>query len=98
MLRMAGRRAALQRNLYRDRKLVLALFLALCLLLFYALRYWYLPSHAPIIGFARVVDGDTIEIGGHRIRLEGIDAPETEQTCSDGKGLPWSCGRIATRE
>jgi endonuclease YncB( thermonuclease family) len=24
----------------------------------------------------RVVDGDTFDIGGHRIRLEGVDAPE----------------------
>ena len=33
-------------------------------------------------GQARVVDGDTIDINGQRIRLEGIDAPETAQTCN----------------
>jgi endonuclease YncB( thermonuclease family) len=34
-----------------------------------------------VVGNARVVDGDTIVIDGVRIRLEGIDAPETTQTC-----------------
>ena len=81
-----------------DRKLLLALILALGLLVFYALRYWYLPSYAPIIGAARVIDGDTIQIAQFRIRLEGIDAPEWEQTCRDAKGQPWSCGRTATQE
>lgn len=41
-----------------------------------------------------VVDGDTIELGGVRIRLFGIDAPATEQTCrADGKD--WNCGQEA---
>lgn len=31
---------------------------------------------APIIGTARIVDGDTLRIGGVRVRLQGIDAPE----------------------
>ena len=56
------------------------------------------PSHATITGFARVVDGDTIVIGGVRIRLEGIDAPETSQTCSKRTGEAWACGRQATGE
>ncbi len=33
-------------------------------------------------GPARVIDGDTIEIHGARIRLAGIDAPERGQWCS----------------
>jgi endonuclease YncB( thermonuclease family) len=39
-----------------------------------------------------VVDGDTVEIHGKRIRLFGIDAVESGQRCQrDGK--PWLCGR-----
>ncbi|MEM1371568.1 MAG: thermonuclease family protein [Pseudomonadota bacterium] len=32
-------------------------------------------------GSARVVDGDTIDVAGQRVRLEGIDAPESAQRC-----------------
>jgi endonuclease YncB( thermonuclease family) len=35
-----------------------------------------------IIGLARVVDGDTVEVNAVKIRLEAIDAPETEQLCA----------------
>ena len=34
-----------------------------------------------IIGFPKVVDGDTIYIKSYKIRLEGIDAPEMKQKC-----------------
>ena len=47
-----------------------------------------------IIGRASVIDGDTIEIHGHRIRLWGIDAPESCQTCPKG-GTDWRCGQQA---
>ncbi|MFC4352256.1 thermonuclease family protein [Fodinicurvata halophila] len=48
-----------------------------------------------ISGRASVVDGDTIEIHGHRIRLHGIDAPESRQLCVDDSGQKWSCGQKA---
>jgi len=48
-------------------------------------------------GMARVIDGDTIALGQQHIRLEGIDAPETDQVCLDAKGKPWTCG-IAARD
>ena len=57
-----------------------------------------IDSHATITGQARVVDGDTIVVGRVRIRLEGIDAPETGQTCTTRAGEVWPCGRKATAE
>ena len=38
---------------------------------------------ADVIGKPRVIDGDTIEIAGDRVRLSGIDTPEEKQTCLD---------------
>ena len=50
-----------------------------------------------INGQARILDGDTIAVGASKIRLEGIDAPETDQLCLRADGTKWACG-IAAKE
>lgn len=51
-----------------------------------------------VSGLARVVDGDTLDISGVRVRLQGIDAPERSQRCNRSRvSLTWRCGRSATR-
>jgi endonuclease YncB( thermonuclease family) len=47
-------------------------------------------------GMVRVIDGDTIDVGDIRIRLEGIDAPESGQTCKRRWIGSWPCGHEAT--
>lgn len=46
-----------------------------------------------LTGIPRIVDGDTVAINGTKVRLQGIDAPETEQFCLDAKGQPADCGK-----
>ena len=46
-------------------------------------------------GTARVVDGDTIEVSGEKVRLHGIDAPEINQGCLLPSGQAYRCGEDA---
>lgn len=50
-----------------------------------------------LTGTASVIDGDTIEIHGQRIRLHAVDAPETRQSCRRADGTAWRCGVEASR-
>jgi endonuclease YncB( thermonuclease family) len=51
-----------------------------------------------LTGIASVVNGDTIEIFGQRIRLHGTDAPESSQLCVRPTGERWRCGqRVSLR-
>lgn len=49
-------------------------------------------SRATLMGRAVVIDGDTIQIHGERIRFNGVDAPESAQHCRDGAGKSYRCG------
>ena len=51
-----------------------------------------------LIGRASIVDGDTMEIHGTRIRLSGIDAPEGSQLCRDADSKLYRCGARAANE
>jgi endonuclease YncB( thermonuclease family) len=63
---------------------------------------YLLPTTAALatdlIGQASVIDGDTLEIHGTRIRLWGIDAPESDQLCRGEDSLPYRCGANAANE
>lgn len=55
------------------------------------------PSPAAAQSFsgpATAIDGDTLRMDDERIRLFGIDAPESTQSC-DRKGARWACGSDA---
>lgn len=56
---------------------------------------WHPAQAAEIAGVATVIDGDTLEVRGERIRLHGIDAPESAQSCEAG-GKAWRCGQQAS--
>jgi endonuclease YncB( thermonuclease family) len=51
-----------------------------------------------LIGQASVIDGDTLEIHGTRIRLWGIDAPESSQLCRGDDSKPYRCGAQAAND
>jgi len=52
---------------------------------------------ASLQGQARVIDGDTLSVGGVVVRLHGIDAPERDQMC-EAAGRNWACGTWARAE
>ena len=81
-----------------DAQWLICIIFIICGLSYYGYRQWNAPPQTAIIGKAWVIDGDTVVISDVHIRLEGIDAPETDQTCADANGKSWLCGQTATRE
>lgn len=53
---------------------------------------------ADFAGKMKFSDADTLHVGNVIVRLFGIDAPETDQTCKRANGKIWSCGKWATRQ
>ena len=88
-------------------KTKLFLVISICLIFFF-LTYKDVKSQEPkiISGIAKVIDGDTLKIKKNKIRLFGIDAPESKQLCqktwlsisflSFNKNYP--CGRISAKK
>lgn len=58
------------------------------------------PAAAAPQGVVRVVDGDTFVIGGQKVRLQAVDAPEMAQTCTEksGQRRVWACGAWVTAQ
>lgn len=58
---------------------------------------YYTPTPMRLVGGpATVINGDTLVVADEQVRLEGIDAPETDQTCRRA-GERYPCGAVATR-
>ena len=55
-----------------------------------------MPVQAQVyVGSVQVIDGDTLDMGGTRLRLFAIDAVEATQMC-DRRSESWACGKDAT--
>lgn len=83
-----ARRIGDTRRMFRFCSLLAAMLLALPL--------W--AAQPEITGPARIIDGDTLDIAGNRIRIGGIDAPERNERCLDAAGRAWRCGAWATEQ
>ncbi|WP_306030029.1 thermonuclease family protein [Stappia sp. MMSF_3263] len=66
-------------------------------LAFFAATHWFMQTQfqRELQGSPRVIDGDTLAIGNHRLRLHGIDAPEAAQTCRDSQDRAYRCGTVS---
>ena len=68
-------------------------------LLFVVIWLWVSPAFADnLTGQASIIDGDTLEIHGTRIRLWGVDAPESNQLCRGDDSIQYRCGAKAAND
>lgn len=51
-----------------------------------------------LVGQASIIDGDTLEVHGTRIRLWGVDAPESDQLCRGADSNLYRCGAKAAND
>lgn len=52
-------------------------------------------AYPKISGSISVISAHIFYIGGRYVRLYGVDAPDTDQICSDGSGRTYNCGEEA---
>lgn len=81
------------RRTVRGRRLLLTAFVILATP---AMPQWAFGAASDDEALVRTIDGDTLSIGQRRIRLHGIDAPESAQNCQAHDGVLWNCGSKAT--
>lgn len=84
---------ARKQRIFRDGLFLLAFFFLLILI---AAKLDQSADEV-VDGPFRAIDGDTLAAGSERLRLQGIDAPELEQTCTNGQGEVWTCGHESRR-
>ncbi len=68
----------------------------LAVLVLFALPNLSASEVESVTGSPRIIDDDTLEIDGTRIRLHGIDTPEVRQTCQRDE-IDWLCGQEASK-
>ena len=71
----------------KDKKTAIV-FIGMFLIVGVVLNYWASASS----GYIKIIDGDSLEIGSRRVRLQGIDAPEYVQYCFNASKKKYRCG------